>query len=46
MDALPEELKGPFIDDVFARWWERDGGEPVLDYVRLNIKAQRPGSAD
>ena len=46
VDALPEQLRGPFVDDVFALWSERDGGEPVLDYVRLNIKARRPLSAD
>jgi trans-aconitate 2-methyltransferase len=46
VDALPEELREPFIDDVFALWSERDGGQPVLDYVRLNIRAKRPGSAD
>jgi trans-aconitate 2-methyltransferase len=43
VDALPEALQKPFIDDVFARWSERDGGKPVLDYVRLNIRARRPG---
>jgi len=46
VDALPESLRDRFVDDVFARWSERDGGEPVLDYVRLNIRARRPGAAD
>ncbi len=43
VDALPGELREPFVDDVFAEWSARDGGEPVLDYVRLNIRAWRPG---
>ncbi len=35
---LPEDLKEPFVDAVAAGM-----GEPlVLDYVRLNIEAQRP----
>jgi trans-aconitate 2-methyltransferase len=46
VDALPEDLRDRFVDDVFARWSERDGGEPVLDYVRLNIKARRPGDGN
>jgi trans-aconitate 2-methyltransferase len=44
VDALPEELRDSFIDDVFAEWSERDGGDPVLDYVRLNIRARVPGA--
>lgn len=38
LDPLPEELRGPFIDEVLSR-----SGEPlVLDYVRLNMTATRP----
>ena len=38
LDPLPDTLRGPFIDRVLAR-----AGEPlVLDYVRLNMSAQRP----
>jgi trans-aconitate 2-methyltransferase len=36
-EALPEELRGPFVDAVA----ERAGEQPVLDYVRLNIVARR-----
>ncbi len=37
LDPLPDELRGPFIDEVLAR-----SGEPlVLDYVRLNMTARR-----
>ncbi len=42
VDALPKGLREQFVDDVFALWTERDGGEPTLDYVRLNIRARRP----
>jgi trans-aconitate 2-methyltransferase len=39
LDPLPEELRGPFVDEVLER-----SGEPfVLDYVRLNMTARRPG---
>jgi trans-aconitate 2-methyltransferase len=38
LDPLPEELRGPFIDQVLER-----AGEPlVLEYVRLNMTAVRP----
>jgi trans-aconitate 2-methyltransferase len=38
LDPLPEELRGPFIDEVLSRC-----GEPlVLEYVRLNMTARRP----
>jgi trans-aconitate 2-methyltransferase len=38
LDHLPDELKGPFIERVLEA-----AGEPlVLDYVRLNMTAQRP----
>jgi trans-aconitate 2-methyltransferase len=38
LDPLPEDLRGPFVDEVLAR-----SGEPfVLDYVRLNMTARRP----
>jgi trans-aconitate 2-methyltransferase len=39
LDALPQELHGPFIDRVLAR-----AGTPLtLDYVRLNMTARKPG---
>ena len=38
LDRLPAALRDAFVDDVLARI-----GEPVvLDYVRLNMTAQRP----
>ena len=38
LDPLPEELRGPFVDQVLER-----SGEPfVLEYVRLNMTARRP----
>jgi trans-aconitate 2-methyltransferase len=38
LDHLPDDLKGPFIERVLEA-----AGEPlVLDYVRLNMTAQRP----
>jgi trans-aconitate 2-methyltransferase len=37
LDRLPEELKGPFIDQVL----ERAGDPLVLEYVRLNMAASR-----
>jgi trans-aconitate 2-methyltransferase len=38
LDPLPEDLRGPFVDQVLDR-----SGEPlVLDYVRLNMTARRP----
>jgi trans-aconitate 2-methyltransferase len=41
LERLPDELKDPFIDEVAAGM-----GEPlVLDYVRLNIEARKPGPA-
>jgi trans-aconitate 2-methyltransferase len=36
-DPLPEELRGPFVDEVLAR----TGDPPVLEYVRLNMIATR-----
>jgi trans-aconitate 2-methyltransferase len=36
--ALPEELREPFVTDVYEIW----GRDPVLDYVRLDIDARRP----
>jgi trans-aconitate 2-methyltransferase len=36
-EALPDELRGPFVDAVT----EAAGAEPELDYVRLNIVARR-----
>jgi trans-aconitate 2-methyltransferase len=42
MRALPEELRDPFVGEVMSRM-----GEPlVLDYVRLNIDARAPASAE
>lgn len=39
VDQLPGELVEPFLADVLA-----EAGEPlVLDYVRLNLDARRPG---
>jgi trans-aconitate 2-methyltransferase len=39
LDPLPEDLRGPFVDRVLER-----SREPfVLDYVRLNMTARRPG---
>jgi trans-aconitate 2-methyltransferase len=39
MERLPAELRDAYIRDVLA-----EAGEPlVLDYVRLNIDARRPG---
>jgi trans-aconitate 2-methyltransferase len=35
MDRLPEELRGPFVDDILAL----EDKPLVLDYVRLNIDA-------
>jgi trans-aconitate 2-methyltransferase len=38
LDPLPEDLRGPFVDQVLER-----SGEPfVLDYVRLNMTARKP----
>jgi trans-aconitate 2-methyltransferase len=39
LDPLPEELRGPFVDRVL----ERSGDPFVLEYVRLNMTARRPG---
>lgn len=36
-DALPVELRDPFIDAVYERW----GPGSELDYVRLNVRARR-----
>ena len=37
LDPLPEQLRGPFVDEVLARM-----GDPlVLEYVRLNMTARR-----
>jgi trans-aconitate 2-methyltransferase len=36
LEHLPDELREPFVDEVYAR----AGGE--LDYVRLNMDARRP----
>lgn len=41
LSALPQELKGPFVDAVYEAW----GPERELDYVRLNISARRPADA-
>jgi trans-aconitate 2-methyltransferase len=39
LDPLPEDMRGEFVDEVLGR-----SGEPfVLDYVRLNMTARRPG---
>jgi trans-aconitate 2-methyltransferase len=39
LDPLPEELRAPFIDRVLE-----EAGDPlVLEYVRLNMTARRPG---
>ena len=40
LDGLPEHRRKPFVAAVAARL-----GEPVLDYVRLNIVARRSGEA-
>jgi trans-aconitate 2-methyltransferase len=38
LEALPEELRGPYVEEVVRR-----SGDPlVLQYVRLNIDAVRP----
>jgi trans-aconitate 2-methyltransferase len=38
LDPLPEDPRGPFVDEVLRR-----SGEPfVLEYVRLNMTARRP----
>jgi trans-aconitate 2-methyltransferase len=37
LDPLPEELRGPFVDEVL----ERSGDPFVLDYVRLNMTARK-----
>ena len=42
LERLPDELKEPFVDAVC----ERAGSPLVLDYVRLNIDARKPGSHD
>lgn len=39
LDALPEELREPFVDTVMDRLEQ----PVVLDYVRLNMTAQRAG---
>jgi trans-aconitate 2-methyltransferase len=37
LDPLPEDMRGPFVDQVLER-----SGEPfVLDYVRLNMTARK-----
>ena len=41
LDPLPEELRGPFVGRVL----ERSGHPFVLEYVRLNMTARRPGTA-
>jgi trans-aconitate 2-methyltransferase len=42
MRVLPEELRDPFVGEVLERM-----GEPlVLDYVRLNIDARVPATAE
>jgi trans-aconitate 2-methyltransferase len=38
-EALPEGLRSQFVDAVM----DELGADPVLDYVRLNISARRPG---
>jgi trans-aconitate 2-methyltransferase len=39
LDPLPDELRGRFVDEVLER-----SGEPfVLEYVRLNMTASKPG---
>jgi len=40
LDHLPEDRRKPFVAAVAERM-----GEPVLDYVRLNIVARRSGGA-
>lgn len=40
VDALPEELRGPFIEAVVAED-ARHGGARTVDYVRLNLTATR-----
>lgn len=37
--TLPDALRDPFLDEVTHRY----GQPPTLEYVRLNITAQRPG---
>lgn len=39
LERLPDDLKDPFVDAVC----ERAGSPLVLDYVRLNIDARKPG---
>lgn len=39
LERLPEELRDPFVDAVC----ERAGSPLVLDYVRLNFDARKPG---
>lgn len=39
LERLPDELKDPFVDAVC----ERAGSPLVLDYVRLNVDARKPG---
>jgi len=39
LERLPDELKAPFVDAVC----ERAGSPLVLDYVRLNMDARKPG---
>jgi trans-aconitate 2-methyltransferase len=41
LEALPEELREPFLERVLERWHERAGEPPALDYVRLNMTAVR-----
>jgi hypothetical protein len=38
LDPLPAELRADFIDAVLERY----GTPVVLEYVRLNMMAQRP----
>jgi len=38
LEALPEHLRDPFLDEVTNRY----GQPPTLEYVRLNITARRP----
>ncbi|MGO9751207.1 MAG: class I SAM-dependent methyltransferase [Solirubrobacteraceae bacterium] len=40
LDPLPEDLRAPFVDDVLARVQT----PLVLDYVRLNMTARKPGN--
>ncbi|HKJ36873.1 MAG TPA: methyltransferase domain-containing protein, partial [Solirubrobacterales bacterium] len=41
IEALPQELVEPFLNEIMEAW----GPAPTLDYVRLNISAQK-GPAD